>query len=180
VILGAWAIWVDRGAAGAVDKGDTVAFEDGWVEIRPARTPELCLTEGRERTGRYESAVAVQRPCAESVPPRTYLRAAGDGLYHIEWDHPQQGRGCLTVLSGGPADGMLEPWDDCAGDRPTQRFRIELADLPPVDAYRIHPESSGLCLSLNGGDKSPGAEAVLAPCAEDDESQHFLIVPTGR
>jgi hypothetical protein len=75
---------------------------------------------------------------------------------------------------------MLEPWDDCSEDRPAQRFRIELADMPPVESYRIRPESSGLCLTVSGRDTSSGAEAVQAPCDEDDESQHFLIVPTGR
>ncbi|MGP3970079.1 RICIN domain-containing protein [Streptomyces sp. 6N223] len=172
--------WGDNEAAGAVGMGDAVAFDNGWFEIRPARTPELCLTEGRERSGRYESAIAAQRLCAEAAPPHTYLRAVGDGYYHIEWQHPDHGRGCLTVLDGGPADDMLEPWDDCSDDRPAQRFRIELADMPPVESYRIRPESSGLCLTVSGGDTHSGAEAIQAPCDEDDQSQRFLIIPTGR
>jgi hypothetical protein len=179
--LGAWALWPLGGSDEAQDTREPfVYFKDDWVEIRPARTPELCLTEGRERTGRYEDAVAVQRPCAEAVPPRTYLRSAGDGFYHIEWHHPRHGVGCLTMLNAGPAAGMLEPWDDCSRGRPTQRFRLEFADSPPDESYRIHPESSGQCLALNDDETASGAEAVQRPCAEGDASQRFLIVPTGR
>ncbi|MFJ1831950.1 helix-turn-helix domain-containing protein [Streptomyces sp. NPDC088178] len=32
-----------------------------WARIHPVRTPDLCLTEGRDRTGRYQTAVAAQR-----------------------------------------------------------------------------------------------------------------------
>jgi hypothetical protein len=39
---------------------------DGWVTIRPARTPDLCLTDGRDRDGAYDSAIAVQLPCAQA------------------------------------------------------------------------------------------------------------------
>lgn len=37
-----------------------------WAQIHPARTPELCVTEGSDRTGRYKSAVAAQQPCTRA------------------------------------------------------------------------------------------------------------------
>jgi hypothetical protein len=35
---------------------------DGWVTIHPVRTPDLCLTDGRDRDGAYDSAVASNSP----------------------------------------------------------------------------------------------------------------------
>ncbi|WP_226872988.1 RICIN domain-containing protein [Microbispora sitophila] len=57
---------------------------------------------------------------------------------------------------------MLEPWNDCTGVRPDQRFRLEPTG---GDGYRIRPASSGRCLAVNGDDGEPGAEAVERPCA---------------
>ncbi|MDN0197314.1 helix-turn-helix domain-containing protein [Streptomyces sp. S.PNR 29] len=94
---------------------------DGWVTIRPARTPELCLTDGRDRDGAYGSAVAVQLSCARATVPRTYLEPAGEGLYRIQWHHPEEGKGCLTVMTGGPVKGMLE--ERCTGAA-DQRFLV--------------------------------------------------------
>ncbi|WP_169983887.1 helix-turn-helix domain-containing protein [Microbispora sp. H10836] len=143
-----------------------------WVRVRPAADPSLCLTAGRARDVPYDPEVAVLRPCATAVPPRTFLTPAGGGLIHLQWDHPDpaKGVGCLTVIVAGPTAGMLQPWSDCTGARPNQRFRLE-----PVgeDGYRIRPASSDLCLAVDG---APGAEAVERPCASAP-GQTFLIDP---
>ncbi|WP_432868243.1 RICIN domain-containing protein [Microbispora rosea] len=146
-----------------------------WVRVRPAADPSLCLTAGRARDVAHDDEVAVLRPCATAVPPRTFLTPAGGGLVHLQWDHPDpaKGVGCLTVIQAGPAAGMLEPWDDCTGARPNQRFRLEQAD---GDGYRIRPASSGRCLAINGDRGRPGAEAVERPCASAP-GQTFLIDP---
>ncbi|MBB2745261.1 UNVERIFIED_ORG: hypothetical protein FHR35_005110 [Microbispora rosea subsp. rosea] len=146
-----------------------------WVRVRPAADPSLCLTAGRARDVSYGPEVAVLRPCAAAVPPRTFLTAVGDGLFRLQWDHPDpaKGVGCLTVIPAGPAAGMLEPWSDCTGARPNQRFRLEPTG---GQGYRIRPASSGRCLAVNGDDGRPGAEAVERPCASA-AGQTFLIEP---
>ncbi|MCH6158890.1 RICIN domain-containing protein [Streptomyces marispadix] len=145
----------------------------GWVQIRPVGARDQCLTEGREQSGRYRGPVAVPRPCTHAEPPRTQLRSTdAAGVYYIEWDHPQHGRGCLTLLDSGPAATMLEPWDDCSGARATQRFRIESAERP-AGAYRIASTATGGCLAI-GDEPAQGAEAVVGSCS-DAEAQLFLI-----
>ncbi|MEU6409792.1 RICIN domain-containing protein [Microbispora sp. NPDC046933] len=146
-----------------------------WVRVRAAADPSLCLTAGRARDVSYADEVAVLRPCSAAIPPRTFLTPAGDGLFHLQWDHPDpaKGVGCLTVVTTGPATGMLAPWNDCTGARPNQRFRLEPTD---GDGFRIRPASSGRCLAVNGDDGEPGAEAVERPCASTP-GQTFLIEP---
>ncbi|MGW6918965.1 XRE family transcriptional regulator [Kitasatospora sp. NPDC054939] len=155
----------------------------GEVRIRPASAPGLCLTEGRDRQNRYSTAVAVQRPCDRAVPPRTLLEELGGGLYRIRWVHPEFGEGCLTVLRGGAASGLLEPRDDCAG---ATRFRIERA--AGADGYRVRTPGDGtFCLGMaapgaDGGGTGPGAdgiEAVEQPCTSTAApEQRFLIDPS--
>ncbi|NYI08210.1 XRE family transcriptional regulator [Allostreptomyces psammosilenae] len=177
LVLGGAVVWLVRGALTAPSTAGAV-FPDGEVEIRPAGAPELCLTEGRERDGRYDSAVAVQRPCAEAVPPRTRLHGIGDGRHHIQWDHPEHGLGCLTALADGAAAGLFEPRDDCSGDHPDQRFRFEpLAG--PDGAYRIRVGQGDRCVGIRDGERTAGAEAVQEPCA-DSAAQRFLVVPLDR
>jgi hypothetical protein len=119
--------------------------------------------------------VAVQRPCAEAVPPRTYLERAADGLYHIQWRHPVHGTGCLTVLADGPYRSTLEPWNDCRAGGAAQRFRIERAGGP--DRWRLRPaQDDGLCVGIRGEAEERGAVAVAERCAErGGDAQVFLI-----
>ncbi|MFF9457332.1 helix-turn-helix domain-containing protein [Streptomyces flaveolus] len=140
----------------------------GWSTLRPARTPDLCVTEGRERNSELERPIAVQRPCTEATPPRTRIDEAGDGLHMVKWLHPVEGWGCLTVIHGG----LLEPWEDCRpGRRPTQAFLIE-----PLgnEAYRLQVPGSDLCWGVRGDDRTTGAEIVQEPCT-DGADQKFLI-----
>ncbi|MEU9506283.1 hypothetical protein AB0D32_08365 [Micromonospora sp. NPDC048170] len=151
----------------------TTAPSGGRSQIRPARTPQLCLTEGHDRTGQYRSQVAVQLPCAEATPPDTYLEPVADGLYFIKWHHPVHGPGCLTVRDGNPGRSMLEPWQDCRADRWSQLFRFEPAGSAPT-AYRIRPARTDLCVGLRNDDTEVSAEAVAEPCTGGTD-QVFLV-----
>ncbi|MFF3336821.1 XRE family transcriptional regulator [Streptomyces sp. NPDC002888] len=143
---------------------------DGWVTIRPARTPELCLTDGRDRAGAYDSAVAVQLPCAQATVPRTYLEPAGENLYRIQWHHPQLGKGCLTVMSSGPVKDMLEPRDDCAH---ATLFRLLPVGARNAEKYSLRPVN-GRCVGIAGEDTAVGAEAVEERCTGGVD-QRFVV-----
>ncbi|MEV4628131.1 helix-turn-helix domain-containing protein [Micromonospora sp. NPDC049523] len=147
----------------------------GWVRIRVADRPDRCVSEGREHTGQYPAAVAVQRACAGAEPPQTLLQRVGGEHYFIKWVHPVEGTGCLTVLTGGSVVGdMLEPWDDCREDRAAQLFRIEPVDLPVAGGYRLRPAYTDLCLGFPDGGPGSGAELLREPCTGAAE-QEFLI-----
>ncbi|MBT2384260.1 XRE family transcriptional regulator [Streptomyces sp. ISL-11] len=150
----------------------------GWVEIRPARTTHLCLTEGRDRSGAYPNAVAAQRPCTEARPPHTYLKPVRGGPgspYYIEWHHPKHGKGCLTIRRAAPAKNMLEPWDACTDANTDQHFRVEPAGTTgTATRYRLRPEGSSLCIGIGADDTRPEAEAVEEPCTGAADQQ-FLI-----
>ncbi|MCZ2525841.1 RICIN domain-containing protein [Streptomyces sp. HB2AG] len=155
----------DAGAGAAAG-----APSPGWSRIRPVRSPALCVTEGRERGGDPNRAVAVQRACSGAVPPRTRLARAGDGAFFVVWRHPQLGDGCLTVIGGG----LLEPWEDCRKDRLAQVFRIEPARDAGPGRYLLHPEYSGRCLGVRGDGRDAGAEIVEEQCTGRDD-QLFVI-----
>ncbi|MFH0179146.1 XRE family transcriptional regulator [Streptomyces cacaoi] len=142
----------------------------GWVTIRPVRTPGLCLTDGRDRDGVYASAVAAQLPCAQATVPRTYLEPAGEGLYRIQWHHPQEGKGCLTVMSTGPVKGMLEPRDNCAQ---ATLFRVE-ATAADGEGFRLRPTNSSRCIGIADNDTTAGAEAIEERCTGAAD-QRFLV-----
>ncbi|RZT77630.1 hypothetical protein EV382_0779 [Micromonospora violae] len=147
----------------------------GRSQIRPARTPHLCLTEGRDDTGRYTKEIAVQRPCAEATPPDTSLEPVADGRYFIKWFHPVFGKGCLTVREEDPGRNLLEPWneDDCSTSRPQQVFRFESTGTTP-DTYRIRPDRSDLCVGLRDDDRGVSAAALVEPCTGGPD-QVFLV-----
>ncbi|MGW5055199.1 hypothetical protein [Actinokineospora sp. NPDC004072] len=130
-----------------------------WARIRPAGAPQLCVTEGRTRDGRYPSAVAVQRPCDEPGGPRTYLLPMPGDAVAIQWEHPTtKVLGCLTVLDDGPATNLLEPQEDCAATREDQMFRL----TPTPSGAQIQHAASARCLAP--ADPAPTAEITLAPC----------------
>lgn len=141
---------------------------DGWTRIRPLRNPDLCLTEGRDRSGRYAGAVAAQRPCDEALPPRTYVRAVAGGMHQVEWHHPSKGVGCLTLIQ----DGLMEPWDDCHVDTAVQGFRLEPSGAA-ASAFRLRL-TGDRCLGIRGEETAGGAEVVAQACAPGAH-QIFLI-----
>ncbi|WP_143658090.1 XRE family transcriptional regulator [Embleya scabrispora] len=137
---------------------------DGKYLIKPAHIPDgsLCLGEGRERNGRTDRPIAVQRSC-KNVFPDTYLVVVAPDVYQIEWRNPVDGVGCLRVDDAmmGPG-GLLSPID-CTGAA-HQRFLFE-----PVDPgiFRMRPVHSGLCVGIIGGpaEISDGAEAEQSTCS---------------
>ncbi|MET7296614.1 XRE family transcriptional regulator [Streptomyces griseoloalbus] len=145
-----------------------------WARIHPARTPELCVTEGRDRTGRYETAVAAQLPCTQAVLPQVFLEPLGQDLVQIQWHHPKYGIGCLTVLPKGPGRDLVEPRDDCADTNRAQQFRVEIFGPPAATRFRVRPVSTGRCLSLRDQDTTIGAEVVQGRCSGAAD-QEFLI-----
>ncbi|MGW1244337.1 RICIN domain-containing protein [Streptomyces bobili] len=170
----------EAGSQASVEPTATVAGPGpavGYSRIRPVRAPGLCLSEGDVRmTGADRSkTVAVQRPCDQAVPPRTYLQRQDDGLYRIQWRHPQHGTGCLTVLTDGAYRDTLEPWDDCRSGGSAQLFRIERAGA--AGQWRLRPAlDDGLCLGMRGPAAEPGTAAVSQRCAAaGNQAQVFLI-----
>ncbi|MGC4772605.1 helix-turn-helix domain-containing protein [Micromonospora sp. DT44] len=157
----------------------TAALPDGWYLIRPAhvRDRDLCLGEGRERNGRTNRPLAVQRAC-ERISPDTFLKAVGVGVYEIQWHHPTEGVGCLTVDEALTVDGALLAPDDCTGAA-HQRYLLEATNVPVPNGYRLRPIHSGLCVGALGGpaDVNPGAEAMQANCTGALD-QEFLFVAT--
>lgn len=145
-----------------------------WAQIHPARTPELCVTEGSDRTGRYETAVAAQRPCTRARLPQVFLEPVGQDLVQIQWHHPKYGIGCLTALAKGPARGLLEPRDDCADSDRAQQFRVEPFATSAAAHFRLRAVSTGECLSLRDQDTVIGAEVVQGRCSGAAD-QDFLI-----
>ncbi|GHG93438.1 hypothetical protein Srubr_33620 [Streptomyces rubradiris] len=185
VAVAVWALSAVLGAAPpspAVPPDVNTAARDslrGFAEIRPARTPQLCLTEGRDTQGAYLNAVAAQLPCEEARPPHTYLRpvepSAATTSYFIEWQHPQHGWGCLTVRREGPGKDLLEPWPSrsCDAHRAYQHFRIEPAATTD-GRYRLRLEGTQRCVGLRGDSTEKGADAMVEPCGKAAD-QEFLI-----
>ncbi|MFI8849692.1 helix-turn-helix domain-containing protein [Streptomyces sp. NPDC053499] len=146
----------DAGAGAASAAADVPR---GAVRLRPLSAPRLCLTDGLVRDRRYDSQVAVQRPCTRTRPQTTELRAEpGSGRYRIQWHHPEFGTGCLKVLGTGAGKDLLEPWDACD--------RAELFRLVPVrgrNTYALRTET-GRCVGIARPATVEGTEAVAQRC----------------
>ncbi|MFF5985116.1 RICIN domain-containing protein [Streptomyces olindensis] len=155
----------------------------GRSRIRPVLAPQLCLTEGHDRKGRYRSQIAAQRPCVDATPPDLSLVSVGTtGSYYIQWRHPVQGDGCLTALgSGHVVEGLLEPWpwESCSADRTSQHFYFDPVGDAETDRYRIHVVQNGMCLGVNGtDDRAAGAEIAQQRCT-GARDQEFLVEAAG-
>ncbi len=145
-----------------------------WARIHPARTPEFCVTEGRDRAGHYETAVATQQLCTKAVQPRVFLEPLGKDIVQIQWHHPKYSIGCLTILLKGPGRDLLEPRDDCADDNQAQQFRVSLFGPAAAAHFRLRPVDTGRCLSLRDQDLEVGTEIVQGRCSSAAD-QEFLI-----
>jgi Ricin-type beta-trefoil lectin domain-like len=171
----------DPAAGQAVLPSAAEPLPDGWYLIRPSHIADhgLCLGEGRERNGRTDRPLAVQRPCG-AVSPDTYLKGVGPQVVEIQWHHPTQGTGCLTVDDAYTGTGALLAPQDCTGAA-NQRYLLEQVDGPVSGGYRLRPVHSGLCVGILGGraEVNAGAEAVQTRCTGDGD-QEFLIVATER
>ncbi|GIH60721.1 XRE family transcriptional regulator [Microbispora siamensis] len=146
---------------------------DGWYHIVPSHVAgrDLCVGEGRERSKRTDRHLAVQRPCRDVVPD-TYLHAAG-GAHEIQWHHPEEGVGCLTVDEALTGPGALIAPADCSGAA-HQRFLLKPAGV----GFALHPLHSELCVGALYGeaDVAPGAELAQKSCTGRPD-QVFLFRP---
>ncbi|MDP9865845.1 MULTISPECIES: RICIN domain-containing protein [Streptosporangium] len=161
---------------------------DGWYRIVPSHVADrdLCLGEGRERNRRTDRELAVQRSC-QGLSPDTYVAAVGRDVYQIEWHHPVQGVGCLTVdqpsdgkpaKSGAPVYGEALVGPSNCTRAANQRFLLEPADARVSGGFTVRPVHSGMCLGVLGGvaDVDVGAELVQHNCTGGAD-QVFLFVP---
>ncbi|MEU6412990.1 hypothetical protein [Microbispora sp. NPDC046933] len=147
---------------------------DGWYHMVPSHVAgrDLCVGEGRERNRRTDRPLAVQRPCRDVIPD-TYLHAAGGGAHEIQWHHPEEGPGCLTVDEALTGPGALIAPADCSGAR-HQRFVLK----PVGPGFALRPLHSGLCVGALYGeaDVAPGAELAQKSCTGRPD-QVFLFRP---
>ncbi|MFI6579521.1 hypothetical protein [Embleya sp. NPDC050493] len=186
IAIGVAGLLIAIGVIGAVryatDDGDgdeNAVFpnrlSDGFYLIKPTHIADgsLCLGEGRERNGRTDRPIVVQRPC-DGVVPDTYLVAVAPDVYLIKWRNPVDGVGCLRVDDAIMVPGALLGPEDCAGSA-HERFLIE-----PVDpgVFRLRPVHSGLCIGILGGphETTVKAEAVQAACSGTAD-QRFRLIP---
>ncbi|MEU8354115.1 helix-turn-helix domain-containing protein [Streptomyces sp. NPDC048845] len=162
------------GPASAGPQDGPPKLPSGAIRIRPLSAPDLCLTDGEVRDGRYPTLVAVQRPCDDVPPQTTVLEQVGADTYRIQWHHPEFGKGCLKVLPDGPGAKLLEPRDACAD---ADAFRIEASGEEDSGRYVLHADADGdACVGIRNSDPSEGAEAVAERCTEED-GQVFVIEP---
>lgn len=147
-----------------------------WARIRPGQSAELCVSEGRDRSGGYQHAVAALRPCASATVPSTYLEPVGAGLMHIQWHHPEHGIGCLTVRDDGVGKDLIEPWNDCSDSRSQQLFTAEPVTRQRDGAprFRLRIAYTGQCVGLRDETATPGVEVVRENCTGQAD-QEFLI-----
>lgn len=157
-------------ATGAASKPRLPAA--GPTRIHPVSAPGLCLTEGRERkTGRAE--IAAQMPCADVPLPRVSLDAVGNGVYHIQWDHPGEGKGlgCLAVDNNAMESGALLAPRDCT-NADSMKFRLE----PSHGGFRLRPVHSGLCIGILPP-RTEGAEAIQNTCTGEANQAFRFTAP---
>lgn len=162
----------DRSASASASSGTMAGPPSGWVRIHPVTAPGLCLTDGRVADRRYTPLVAVQRRCDEVAPQGTLLEPLSGDEYRIQWHHPDYGKGCLKAWSEGPANGLLEPMDDC---RLGSRFHIEPSGTYGSGRYVLRIAGQG-CAGIKGSDTSEGTEAVMGRCVGKG-GQVFFIEP---
>ncbi|WP_414943965.1 helix-turn-helix domain-containing protein [Amycolatopsis sp. cmx-11-32] len=146
-----------------------------WAQIRPARSPELCLAEGKDRTQLYSGTIVAQQPCGEAASPRVFIDPIGEvNAVQIQWHHPDTGVGCLTVVNEGMGHDLVEPRDDCGDDSADQLFTIAAAGPPEAAYYVISPVGTSQCLGLRDLDTDAGTEVVRERCSGAPD-QMFLI-----
>ncbi|MFH8409144.1 helix-turn-helix domain-containing protein [Streptomyces sp. NPDC018019] len=161
------------GTFGAQAGAREAAAPTGWIRIRPAVAPALCVTDGPVQDKRYGALVAVQRPCGDVAPQRTTLEPVGPNTYRIAWVHPDHGKGCLKALSGGAADGLLEPWDAC-GKASSFRVEREPSSAGAKSGRYVFRADGEQCLGVRDSGTATGVEIMLQPCT-GSTAQQFLI-----
>ncbi|MEW9534351.1 helix-turn-helix domain-containing protein [Microbispora sp. NPDC049125] len=166
----------ERPSPGRTPQG-SATLRSGWYQLTPSHVAdrELCVGEGRERNGRTDRPLAVQRPCKGLVPD-TYVSSVGSGVYEIRWIHPKEGVGCLTIDAADTRPGTLIAPDHC-DEAANQRFAL----TPAGQGFVMRPLHSGLCVGALYGetDVPVGAEMAQEGCTgRADQVFLFRAVPT--
>lgn len=162
----------DRQPGANFVQGNFRGLQEGWIKIRPASAPGLCLTEGR--AGFLNAPVAVQRSCAQATSPRTYLVPQGNGLFKLQWHSTQAGIRCLTIFIVSSVADMLEPTTNCGG---ANVFYIEAVDTPVPNTYRIYTlytSDRKYCVGISDSSTAEGATAKQEPCTERTDQVFFI------
>ncbi|WP_157251225.1 XRE family transcriptional regulator [Nonomuraea typhae] len=167
-----------EGKAAASQTAAPGPLADGWYRMIPSHVAGrgLCVGEGRERSGRTDRPLAVQRPCSDPGPA-TKVRSLGPDVYEIQWFHPTEGTGCLTVDGAYLGDEALVAPSDCIGAA-HQRFLFERdGNL----GYILRPVHSGKCIGLLDGeaDVHPGGELAQDACS-GKRDQTFRFEPAEK
>jgi hypothetical protein len=149
--------------------------QGNFVRIHPAGSPDLCLTQGNDRTGRYDSFVVAKMSCEKVPLPHVYMKPVADNVVQLQWQHPEFNIGCLTVVLDGAARDLLEPRDKCDDNDPAQRFRVERSG----GHFRLHSAIMDSCLGLRAPAAEVGAEVMQGRCTgkEDQEFEIELVNP---
>ncbi|OOC07479.1 XRE family transcriptional regulator [Amycolatopsis azurea] len=165
--------------AGAVVPGLDVREVGSWAQIRPARSPEFCLAEGRDRTELYPGTIVAQQLCGGADSPRVFLDPVGEeNAVQIQWHHPETGVGCLTVVNEGLGHDLVEPRDDCDDDGLDQQFTIGPAGTAEAGRYVIRPVGTSECLGLRDLDTVAGTEVVRERCSGAPDQAFFIdLIP---
>nr|WP_277349209.1 MULTISPECIES: RICIN domain-containing protein [unclassified Streptomyces] len=105
------------------------------------------------------------------------MEPAGGDRYTIRSLHPVLGHGCLGVDAGLRTEGA-RLMNDCCGRRGTaERFSIRAAAGAHSGTYRILPVHTGACVTIAGGNRTPGVAVVQLPCARTQSGQLFAFDP---
>ncbi|MEU1408698.1 XRE family transcriptional regulator [Streptomyces sp. NPDC005728] len=181
-----WSLWDFGGSEASADRAGSARLPRGQVLLRPLGSPGLCVTDGQVPDGRYDSLVAVQRPCNELAPQTTTLDPVGKDAYRISWYRPDQGKGCLKALTSGTGKGLLEPWEACER---TTAFRFVPAkpgtsgagsteqaatSRKPVGRTYLIQITGKTCVGIRAASTAAGTEAVAEPCTGTN-AQLFVV-----
>ncbi|GIG87947.1 hypothetical protein Pen02_28830 [Plantactinospora endophytica] len=180
--VGGYLLWERIGGGGraaspspdgtASDAGLLLGDAGSFAQIRPAHAPELCVSAGRDERVDYAEPLATLRACTVQAPPRTFLEPVDDRHVFIEWHHPTEGIGCLTLLTDGVARDSLEPWNDCDESRSQQLFRFE--PVGATNRFRLRPAYTDGCMGLRDQAAKPGTGVLQGRCTTGPD-QEFLV-----
>ncbi|MEU9851736.1 RICIN domain-containing protein [Streptomyces sp. NPDC047974] len=146
--------------------------EAGTYRIRAVGSG-LCLGESTSRDG----GGAVEQYACPTTIPVYLLEPAGGDQYTIRSLHPVLGHGCLGVDAGLRTEGARLMNDYCGRRGTAERFRIRAAAGAAAGTYRILPVHTGACVTVPGGNRTPGAAVIQLPCTQRQSGQLFAFDP---
>lgn len=162
----------DSEAAGSSEGPRPGPVEAGTYRIRAVGSG-LCLGESTTRDG----GGAVEQYACPATVPVYLLEPAGGDRYTIRSLHPVLGHGCLGVDAGLRTEGARLMNDYCGRRGTAERFSIRPAAGVASGTYRILPVHTGACVTVPGGNRTPGAAAIQLPCTQAQSGQLFAFDP---